>query len=214
MTLSEQAEEILEGLWIELVENNKESCDTALLRESEGLRELVRHACVHVDGRQVTLTPRGREEARQCVRRHRLAERLMVDLLQCRKPFVHETSCAFEHLLHRGLDENICILLGHPRTCPHGRPIPEGKCCREAHKQTGRLIMPLSEAKAGQRAVVVYLQTGNRDALQKLIAMGILPKTPVRVIQQKPTLVFEMGKSQFAIDHALASHIFVRPGDR
>lgn len=210
MELSEKAEELMEALWISLMEEKEDHCDVRLLKDDDVIKELVNEGYVRIRNNQMTMTEKGEEEARSCVRRHRLAERLMVDVLDLKKNLVHETSCKFEHLLHKGLDENVCILLGHPKTCPHGRQIPKGVCCKEVKKIPGKLIMPLIELGKNKKAKVAYLQTSNHTMLQKMIAMGILPKTGIVIIQRFPTYVLKIGKSQFAIDKELAEHIYVR----
>lgn len=210
MTLSEQAEEILETLWVEIHEKGKESCDITLLKRDEATKELANNGYVNIVENRIHLTDEGAGEAKGCIRRHRLAERLLVDVLDIKGKFVHETSCNFEHFLHKGLDESICRLLGHPRTCPHGRPVPEGPCCRDIGEKEEKLILPLPELQLNQKAVIAYLQTHDRDALQKIIAMGALPMTEISLFQRFPTLAFRIGRSQFAIDAELASHIHVR----
>lgn len=210
MSLSDRAEEILEALWEDIESADKETWDVRLLKDDAVIGELEHSGYVRAEDRQIRLTEKGREEARSCVRRHRLAERLLVDVLDCRTRLVHETSCRFEHLLHKGLDENVCTLLGHPKTCPHGKPIPEGKCCLEARTDPRRAIMPLTELEVDHRARVAYLQTHDHEALQKAIAIGVLPNTEIRLIQKFPSYVFVLGKSQFAVDQELASHIYVR----
>jgi DtxR family transcriptional regulator, Mn-dependent transcriptional regulator len=210
MKLTEKAEEFLETLWIELVEGGKADCDITLVKEDEALALLGSRGLVKLTDNRAALTEKGRGEAAGCVRRHRLAERLLADVLHVKPKFLDERSCSFEHLLHEGLDDSICTLLGHPRACPHGRPIPEGPCCREARKQTGKLILPLAELEPGKHADIAYLHTHDKAALQKLIAMGALPKTDIVILQRRPTLVFQIGRSQFAIDDELAAHVFVR----
>ena len=210
MELTDKAEEILEILWVQLVEKEKTGYPAASIDDGEGLRVLEEGEFVHTADGTVTLTETGREEARGCVRRHRLAERLMVDVLDLKTQLVHDTSCSFEHLLHKGLDNDICTLLGHPTTCPHGQPIPDGECCRTAREQVEKLVLPLSELECGFGAQVAYLRTDDREALQKIIAMGVLPGTRLLVKQRSPTILFEAGNSQFAIDHGLASKIIVR----
>jgi DtxR family transcriptional regulator, Mn-dependent transcriptional regulator len=210
MRLTDNAEEILESLWAELVEGGKHSCDVALLRHEVALAELIKHGHVELVAGKATLSKKGRDAARDCVRRHRLAERLLVDVLNMKKSLVHEPGCLFEHILHAGLDENVCTLLGHPRLCPHGREIPEGKCCIESRRQVGKLITALPELEIGARGEVAYLQTRDAESLQKLMAMGILPRTELSLMRKSPTIVFETGKTQFAIDTELASRIFVR----
>ncbi|UCD35663.1 MAG: FeoA domain-containing protein [Nitrospiraceae bacterium] len=209
MTLTDRAEEILETLWIEVVEKEKEACDISILKDDSTITDLKDAGFVRVRDNLLSLTAKGRDEARSCIRRHRLAERLFVDVLAVRGREVHETSCKFEHLLHKGLDENICTLLGHPRTCPHGKPIPEGPCCREKAKMPGRVNIPLTELEKNRKARVTYLQTDNRQKLQKIIAMGALPNTEITLLQKFPSYVFRIARSQFAVDEDLASCIYV-----
>jgi DtxR family Mn-dependent transcriptional regulator len=210
MKLEDRAEEILESLWVELVENNLEGCDVGLLKDDESLKDLYSKGYVNIKNHQLNLTNKGRDEAKSCVRRHRLAERLLADVLDVKGKSVHENSCKMEHMLHKGLDENICTLLGHPATCPHGKPIPEGKCCKNMRKKPNKLIMPLTDLAKNKDATVAYIQTQDRSALQKMIAMGILPNVNIRVLQKFPSYVLQMGKSQFAVDKELAGRVFVR----
>jgi putative ABC transport system ATP-binding protein len=83
-------------------------------------------------GAIVTLTPRGRTRAGSIIRRHRLAERLFTDSLAMdSESEIEQQACKFEHILSPGATDKICSFLGHPRTCPHGSPIPPGPCCQE-----------------------------------------------------------------------------------
>jgi putative ABC transport system ATP-binding protein len=78
----------------------------------------------------VELTPRGRERAGSIIRRHRLAERLFTDSLAMdSESEIEQQACKFEHILSPEATDKICTFLGHPRTCPHGAPIPPGACC-------------------------------------------------------------------------------------
>src|ERR1700756_4499233 len=78
----------------------------------------------------VTLTPRGRNRAGSIIRRHRLAERLFTDSLAMdSESEIEQQACKFEHILSPEATDKICTFLGHPRTCPHGAPIPPGPCC-------------------------------------------------------------------------------------
>src|SRR5271165_6171130 len=78
----------------------------------------------------VELTPRGRERAGGIIRRHRLAERLFTDSLAMdSESEIEQQACKFEHILSPEATDKICAFLGHPRTCPHGAPIPPGPCC-------------------------------------------------------------------------------------
>ena len=210
MILSERAEEILETLWIEIIEKKNNKCDASILRDDVVIKDLIKSGYIEIKKNHITLTPKGKKEARDCIRRHRLAERLLVDILDYKENLIHETSCKFEHLLHKGLDDNICTLLGHPKTCPHGKPIPEGNCCLDNKKRARKIIMPLTELEINKKAVISYIQTQERIVLQKLIAMGALPNTKITLMQKFPSYVFKIGKSQFAIDEELAGAIHVR----
>ena len=75
------------------------------------------------------LTLAGTRRARDVVRRHRLAERLFKDTFSIDETEAHQQACRFEHIISPELDQRICTFLGHPKTCPHGNPIPPGPCC-------------------------------------------------------------------------------------
>jgi DtxR family Mn-dependent transcriptional regulator len=96
---------------------------------------------------EVAFTPRGEERARSVIRRHRLAERLFMDVLAIRdEGSIEKNACTFEHILSPEVTDRICTFLGHPRTCPHGSPIPEGDCCLEARGADGCSVETLAEA--------------------------------------------------------------------
>src|SRR6266496_2265031 len=78
----------------------------------------------------VNLTDRGRHRAGDIIRRHRLAERLFTDSLALdSESEIEQQACKFEHILSPEATDKICSFLGHPKTCPHGAPIPPGQCC-------------------------------------------------------------------------------------
>jgi putative ABC transport system ATP-binding protein len=83
---------------------------------------------------EVRLTESGARRARDVVRRHRLAERLFTDTFAIEDAEAHQQACRFEHIITPELDQRICSFLGHPKTCPHGNPIPPGPCCGTEQK--------------------------------------------------------------------------------
>jgi putative ABC transport system ATP-binding protein len=89
---------------------------------------------VELQNGEVQLTPGGSRRARGVVRRHRLAERLFKDTFAIEDSEVHNQACKFEHIISPELDQRICNFLGHPKTCPHGNPIPPGDCCNGKRK--------------------------------------------------------------------------------
>jgi putative ABC transport system ATP-binding protein len=84
---------------------------------------------VELNNGDVRLTLAGTRRARDVVRRHRLAERLFTDTFSVDDSEAHQQACKFEHIISPELDQRICTFLGHPKTCPHGNPIPPGPCC-------------------------------------------------------------------------------------
>jgi len=85
----------------------------------------------------VEFTEIGRQRAADVIRRHRLAERLFTQALHLEdEAQVEQQACKFEHILSPEVTDSICSFLDHPRTCPHGSPIPAGACCRRAKAQT------------------------------------------------------------------------------
>jgi putative ABC transport system ATP-binding protein len=84
---------------------------------------------VEMHNGDVQLTSVGSRRARDVVRRHRLAERLFKDTFAIDDTEARNQACKFEHIISPELDHRICTFLGHPKTCPHGNPIPPGDCC-------------------------------------------------------------------------------------
>jgi len=213
MKLTAKAEEILEGLWVA----TEEEGETAVLPESlrvaaddAGLVELLRLAYIEMDGGRIRLRREGRDEARMTVRRHRLAERLMMDILDIQGASGDERACEFEHLLHHGVDTKICTLLNHPTTCPHGKPIPPGSCCEQARAEGTVGVVALTELKPGEPGEIAYLAASDVRKMQKLMSMGVLPGTSVTLLRTYPSYIFKVGQSEFAVDEELAGEIFVR----
>ena len=155
------------------------------------------------------LTQAGMEAATDIVRRHRLAERLLGDVLQVSKNIVHHQACSFEHVLEPEVTEKVCELLGHPETCPHGRAIPKGSCCKKHETDKITEVSPLSRGKAGAAGRVAYLSTRDNREVQKLMAMSVLPGTDISLIRRFPSYVFQIGYSQFTVDKELAGLIYV-----
>lgn len=92
---------------------------------SEAVERLVGRGYVVAGAdRQLRLTPAGREVAVNVVRRHRLAERLLVDVLGLEWEKAHREATLWEHVISEEVEERLVDVLGDPATCPHGNPIP------------------------------------------------------------------------------------------
>ena len=91
------------------------------------------HAVPEHGNRMIEFTPKGEQRAANVIRRHRLAERLFTETLHIESESeIEEQACKFEHILSFEATDKICTFLGHPKTCPHGSPIPPGCCCTQA----------------------------------------------------------------------------------
>jgi DtxR family Mn-dependent transcriptional regulator len=213
MKLSEKAEEVLEALWIAVEEEGQAFLDPDTMgfpADDPAYRELTGQALIEIRQGMVYFRTEGREEGKITIRRHRLAERLMMDVLNIRGEDGDHRACQFEHLLNEGVDVKVCTMLNHPTTCPHGKPIPPGDCCAEARAQGDLGIVPLTEFKSGQEGEIAYILTEDNKKMQKLMAMGVLPGNKITLVQSFPSYIFRVGYSEFAIDTNLAREIFVR----
>ncbi|MDO9308993.1 MAG: metal-dependent transcriptional regulator [Deltaproteobacteria bacterium] len=213
MKLSDKAEEILEALWIAVEEKKLAALDPqdfSIPLDDPAYAELTGRAMVEIRQGLVYFRPEGKIEGRTTIRRHRLAERLMMDVLNIRGEAGDYKACEFEHLLHEGVDTKVCTMLNHPTTCPHGKPIPPGDCCEQARAEGDLGVVPLTEFKSGQEGEIAYIQTEDSKKMQKLMAMGVLPGNRIVLQQAFPSYIFRVGYSEFAIDSNLAKEIFVR----
>ena len=215
MKLTAKSEEILEALWIATVEAGDIAAQLTTLGvgpDDEALQQLDRLAYIEVKGECVYLRPEGREEAKMTIRRHRLAERLMMDIFNLKGEAGNAQACEFEHLLHDGVDTKLCTLLNHPTSCPHGKPIPPGPCCLDAQAAGETGVVALTELKAGEKGEIAYLATGDAKKMQKLMSMGVLPGNHLALSRTFPSYIFKVGNSEFAVDDELAREIFIRKG--
>ena len=214
MKLSEKAEEILESTWIAVEEEGQSSAEIETIgvaADDPAYKELTESALIEIKEGRIYFRPEGKKEGRSTIRRHRLAERLLMDILNVRGESGDSKACQFEHLLNEGVDTKVCIMLNHPLTCPHGKNIPPGDCCLEAKKSGDLGVVPLTELKSNREGTIAYIQTDDNRKMQKLVAMGVLPGTRIRLLQSFPSYIFRVGYSEFAIDANMAREIFVSP---
>ncbi|UCG58745.1 MAG: metal-dependent transcriptional regulator [Phycisphaerales bacterium] len=158
------------------------------------------------DSNIIALTEKGTGYARQLIRAHRLAERLLYDVLG---GDFESGACEFEHTITSELVDSICILLGHPRACPHGSPIPQGQCCRESCRTAQSSVVPLVELEVGQSARVAYINCKSDQQLHKIDSLCIRPGVIATLHQRYPSYVIECEGSNIAMDKQIASNICV-----
>jgi Mn-dependent DtxR family transcriptional regulator/Fe2+ transport system protein FeoA len=173
------------------------------------LEQLEKGGYVIVTNNQISMTGKGEERARQIVRRHRLAERLLTDVLGMKPDDVEKGACEFEHLLAPELTESICTLLGHPRLCPHGIKIPEGDCCKARKESFASAAFSLTKAKPMERYRVAYINTQIETRMQKLFQFNIVPGTAIMVSQRYPSFVVQCGNTHLAMEENIAKEIYV-----
>lgn len=207
--ISDEAQDLLEQYWIEIKERGNPTVD-AVNRDEQVVSELIRMNYVLQNENTLTLSKEGLSEGKNCIRRHRLAERLFADVLDIQGEMIEEMGCKFEHLLQKEVEENICALLGHPVHCPHNKPIPPGACCGDASREPRRMVRSLVECQIGETGKIAYLKLDRDEVANKLIALGVLPGLPIKLLRKSPGYMFQLGESQFVVDRELASKIQVR----
>ncbi len=123
-------------------------------------------------GRVVTLTDRGDEVATTVVRRHRLAERLLTDVIGLEWHKVHAEAGRWEHVISADVEERLIELLGDPATCPHGNPIPGSAHARPVAQRT------LDEVDEGEEVTllrITELIEHNHETLVELDRTRFIP---------------------------------------
>ena len=208
-------EEVLELVWT--LEEVHGKAEKGLLLDKvdiptpeETLNRLIREGYVKIADTHVEFTKKGREDARLIIRRHRLAERLLNDVLEVKEDAMDSNACKFEHFLDEEVTTSICTLLGHPTSCPHGKAIPPGNCCEKINKEIRPVVAPLTELRLGDKAKISYIVTKYHERLDRLSSMGLLPGVQIRLHQRQPTYIIQMGETQIALDTAIARDIYVR----
>src|SRR5215213_10237705 len=169
-TVYELEEEGVVPLRARIAERLKQSGPTV----SQTVSRMERDGLLTVEGdRHLELTPVGRKHAISVMRKHRLAECLLVDVIGMEWEEVHIEACRWEHVMSDSVERRIAALLGAPTTCPHGNPIP-------GLDELGALpSAPLGGIGAGGDAALVTLeqavQQGSPKAVVRRISEQIQP---------------------------------------
>lgn len=213
--LPEQLAEVLEALWT-LEEKGQGTLDD-ISREAatevtqELLEALRQQNLVNLeDGQRFKLAKAGRKLAERIIRRHRLAERLICDALGAHVDDSEDAACEFEHVLAEGITNSICTLLGHPRYCPHGKPIPEGECCRKAQEELRPILLSCDQLDVGESATISYLCMTEHARMLKLSSLGMTPGNRLKLLQKWPSCVLQCDETEIAIEEEVARNIYVR----
>lgn len=162
-------------------------------------------------GQTVELLPEGEKRARGIVRRHRLAEILFAQVLEVEPHDAEQSACELEHMLTERVVDRVCTFLGHPPSCPHGKAIPQGSCCRVYTRKVEPLITRLVDLPLGTTASVVFIAPRSVQRLNRLAAFGIVPGSEVRLIERRPSVVLACGQTSIAVEDEIGREIYVRP---
>lgn len=165
----------------------------------------------HLPYKGVRLTDVGRKKATAVIRRHRLWEVFLVEKLGYSWSRAHGLACRLEHSSDSELAERLADLLGNPRVCPHGNPIPG---CDSAGTQPEiQAVLPrMSEMSSGEVGVIVSIHPESDSLLEYLERRRLIPGARVRIeelaILDGPISVDVDGSLEI-IGRAVASHVYV-----
>jgi DtxR family Mn-dependent transcriptional regulator len=214
--MNQQAiEEILELIWTlreESVTGLPRILEQSPEKDTEKiLNSMKRKEYISVEGKQVTLTQTGERYAEMIVRRHRLAERLFKDVFRIGEESMEKEACTWEHILTEEVTDSVCSFLGHPRVCPHHKPIPRGKCCftYKHEKSITPLVRPLHAAEIGKKFKIAYILPDLIKRLDRLSAFGIFAGAIITIKQKQPAIVISCQETTIALDKTVGAEIFV-----
>jgi len=160
------------------------------------------------DTRDIDLTTNGRQLAESMIRKHRLAARLVVDLLGVPLHEVDAEAHMLEHALSETLEKRIQDRLGHPQTDPFGQPIP-GSGYREP-----RNVVTLDKATIGKAMVVDRIPEDDAELVAYLHQNGVLPGVEVVVSDVAPyrgVVTLTVGDESAVLGYNVSSEIRLRP---
>jgi DtxR family Mn-dependent transcriptional regulator len=210
-----EIEELAETIW-NLEEEGRSRVEDLLREGGEAdpgavLDRALGLGLARVEEGRIVLTPSGRELAERQVRRHRLAELLLSTVLDVRdEQAVERNACVMEHVLGPAVTDSVCAFLGHPKFCPHGKPIPAGPCCRSFSQVIEPLVQPLSRLPAGSSARIVHIVPRDAGRLARLSSLGVVPGATLTLQQKAPATVLRLGETTLALDSEIAGEIFVK----
>ncbi len=194
-TLSATVEEYLETIYNMSAENEvvigarlAEKFHVSAPTVTEMLKRLVRDGYVEMDNkRQVILTEEGNQAAEAVLRRHRLTERFLVDMLGMQWHQVHEEACRLEHFISGAVEARVISNLHNPSTCPHGNPIPGSvPNARTYLKDQG--AVRLSTIPTGEKATILLISEVVEDEEALILYLhekGLTPGTQLTVLAKE-----------------------------
>jgi DtxR family Mn-dependent transcriptional regulator len=178
---------------------------------SEMLDRLIDDGYVTREGRRLSLTESGRALAEKVVRKHRLAERLLVDVIGLEWHKVHREAGRWEHVISDDVEARLVELLGDPATCPHGNPIPGSHSAAPAVE-----TRPLAEVDVGERVRLLRVSEEvelNLGSLTLLDESGFIPGAVARIggrdTDGTMEVTVEGGDERLRVSRDLSDRLFV-----
>lgn len=167
--------------------------------------------------RTIKLTPKGARLARDVMRKHRLAERLLTDVIGLEWEKVHEEACRWEHVISDDVERRLLGILESPTCSPYGNPIPGLKDLGMDYDQVPfrEGVVPLSQVVPNRGEVTVTLQRmsenlqADAEVLSALAALGLRPRMDFVVRRVGLDLRFSVGEEAVTVDEAVAELLFV-----
>ena len=212
---SEQVENYIKNIY--KLQEQEKRVTTSLLSDklqisapsvSEMVRKLAEEGTVsYTPYKGVELTSEGTRQALKIIRRHRLWELFLVEVLKYQWDEIDEEAERLEHFMSEKLEERIDEALGFPRRDPHGDLIPTREGILEDRKH-----VPLSELEPGSKGIVSRVSDEHPEVLQYMSKLGIVLGTLVRIserIEFDGSLRAEIGSREQFISAKLAQNIFV-----
>lgn len=177
---------------------------------SEQVGRLVDQGLVELhDDRSLHLTGTGRQLATNVVRRHRLAERLLTDVIGLEWEKVHKEADRWEHAISDDVEEKLIALLGDPATCPHGNPIPGS-----SHRVEDRGHVVLATVAPGDVVVTRIAESLEADdtGLALVARARLMPGCPATVVSEGPDgLTVRTPTGEHVVPTSVAAQMFVEP---
>jgi DtxR family Mn-dependent transcriptional regulator len=214
-TREESVDELLELIWT-LREKGVTDINSLLQNTSDPearavLNHMIKEALFEMDGDIMNFKEKGEALAEGIVRRHRLTERLLMELFEVSEEEAEREACKLEHILSPAVTDSVCSFLGHPPVCPHGKPIPQGDCCKKLTREMKPLIRPLNDLAPGQEGRVVFISTKVKGHLEPLGSFGVIPGVVIQLKQRHPSYVIQIAETSIALDESIGREIFVKP---
>ncbi|HZO93065.1 MAG TPA: metal-dependent transcriptional regulator [Candidatus Baltobacteraceae bacterium] len=156
-----------------------------------------------------TLTEKGLAVAVRVVRRNRLAEVFLQDILGMPWDEIHAEACRLEHAISDRVEERLVAVLGDPKVCPHGHPIPPADLTRP-----DRVVLHLSDAQAGATVRIIEVVEDVPETLRYLDRIGLRPGAIVDVLERGPLggpITIQAPGARTAISMELARLIAIAP---